>query len=66
MALNFVQDELEVELKKTATAGELLFEGYVDELMLVARSYRQLFDTTLPVEFDRVGWMYLVCAMLYR
>lgn len=38
------------------TAGELLFDGYEDNMVLMGK---QLFDAS-EVPFDRVGWFYTV------
>lgn len=43
------------------TAGELLFDGYEDNMVLMGK---QLFDAS-EVPFDRVGWFYTVGLIIF-
>lgn len=43
------------------SVGELLFEGYEDKLMNIARSMPFLADSNMP-EMDKFGWFYGVSA----
>lgn len=45
------------KLTVTKTAGELLFEGYEDDMVLLAKSLPFLAGEEIP--FDRVGWFYM-------
>lgn len=43
----------------TRTVDELLFEGYSDDMIDVAREF-PLFGADVPVLFDKFGWFYTV------
>lgn len=43
-------------------ARELLFEGYQDDMIDVAREMPSLIDDdSVTVPFDKFGWFYMVC-----
>lgn len=49
------------EVFVTKTASELLFEGYQDDMIDIARSMPTFMgDTKVEVPFDRFGWFYMV------
>lgn len=49
----------------TKTAGELLFDGYQDDMIDMAREMPSfLGDESVQVPFDRFGWFYMVCYMV--
>lgn len=45
------------KISVTKTAGELLFEGYEDDMVTLAKSLPFLAGEEIP--FDRVGWFYM-------
>lgn len=57
MGLNLYSQEAFI----TKTAHELLFDGYQDDLIDMARIMADFgtFDVTIP--YDRFGWFYGVC-----
>lgn len=50
----------------TKTASELLFEGYQDDMIDMARDMPSIFNgEEISVPFDRFGWFYMVCTYSY-
>lgn len=47
----------------TKSARELLFEGYEDNMVLMAKE-NPIFDTG-EIPFDRIGWFYKVTQTIY-
>lgn len=52
------------ELAITKTVDELLFSGYTDEMIDVARAV-PIFGKDVEVPFDKFGWFYTVCKYTY-
>lgn len=46
----------------TKTAGEMLFEGYTDPLISMAKSMPFLAEGSLP-PWDKFGWFYTVSSL---
>lgn len=44
----------------TKSVGEILFDGYDDTLLDMARSMPFLADQGIP-NYDKFGWFYMVC-----
>lgn len=44
----------------TKTASELLFEGYQDDLIDVAREMPGFLEQEVEIPYDRFGWFYMV------
>ena len=51
------------EIHVTKSARELLFEGYEDNMVLMAKE-NPIFDTG-EIPFDRIGWFYKVTQTIY-
>lgn len=49
------------QINVVKTAGELLFDGYEDNMVLMGKHMFQ--DVEIP--FDRVGWFYTVSSKLF-
>lgn len=50
----------------TKSASQLLFEGYQDDMIDMAREMPSFMgDTTVQVPFDRFGWFYMVGTPIY-
>lgn len=54
-AVNFLLREKEKSLITTHTVNELLFDGYADELLTLAK---KLNISKLNIPFDKFGWFY--------
>lgn len=48
----------------TKSANELLFEGYEDDLIDVAREMSVTDETIPTIPYDKFGWFYTVCTAL--
>lgn len=44
----------------TKTASELLFEGYQDDMIDIAREMPSIVSEEIDVPYDRFGWFYMV------
>ena len=47
------------QISVVKTADELLFTGYTDDMVDMARDY-PIFGDDVKVPFDRIGWFYTV------
>lgn len=55
------------EVVTSKTAGELLFEGYEDHMVLMGKEGLVEGFNTLDIPYDRIGWFYLVsCEKFLR